>query len=548
MPPRSTLSPDQIEELRREAASWSGPRSAWAEERARLLNVHTSTIYRAVANVTPARKRRSDAGGMRALSEDDFRVLGAMVVQYDYDAQLAIDTLNANRAAAGLAELEIHPETLRRHLRERGVSRRDNTQDLRPHRRWEAPHPGYLWQIDSTCAAQYYVDTDRSIGYEQPHLKNKNKEGNQRSRVWLIGVVDDYTRVRWARFYTGNDAFAWQDVLFRCMAGFADPARWPAFGVPQRIYSDQDAAMKSAVMTKTLQALQVERLLALPSTAAWTNAQAKGKVERTLGVLVQGFEKVTRWSRFPSIDAMNAALLEHLVWLNNRIHSGTRCVPFERWLEADQVIQLPAEELLRRLRFHSVERVITSGVEIHLDSTKYQLPHRRPFVDHIGRKVEVRYREGEGVITVVLAGEEHEIAAVTALPDAAGDFKGSETPGSVLLKKELLRPELLKPLDPHLVRGFRNERDQRTYPIRPAVVPHPLTAEQLDVRMVKRGPAVDRLQAAGAVATPPTPAERALLDALFGGRGEIPESDLRQFITDRTTPGAAITPLRAERA
>src|SRR5690606_32897058 len=161
----------------------------------------------------------------------------------------------------------------------------------------------------------YYIDVDDSIGYEAPVRRNKNKPGNERPRVWLIGGIDDHSRVRWARFYPGNSAEAWLDFLLRVMRGFhEDPLVWPAFGVFERVYTDQDSAMKSGVVTHALEALGIERILASPSTEWETNAQAKGKAEATLRVL-QSFEKVTRWRRFASLEAMNAALLKHLIWL-----------------------------------------------------------------------------------------------------------------------------------------------------------------------------------------------------------------------------------------
>lgn len=550
MSPRGrTLTDAEAHELRREAQSRPVQESLrpWCEERAGLLGVHWSTIYRAVRDVRSAKRaRRNDAGALRSMDQESFDILAALVVQFDYDAELAIDTLTADRVKRGLPPLEVHPDTLRRHLRQAGVSRRSNAQDLRVHRRWEAPTPGYLWQMDSTVAATWYIETDDTVGYEAPIHRNKNKAGNGRPRIWLIGAVDDHTRVRWARFYTGNDALAWRDLLIRAMRGFAEPGEWPAFGIPERIYTDQDSAMKSSALTSMLSVLGIERVLANPSTEHETNAQAKGKAERSLGVILHGFEKAFRGARVDSLTELNRLLVRYLVWRNNRVHSETGVAPFERWLTAASVRALPGEDLMRRLLRREVERVITSDLSIQLEGKTYQLPRRAPFVDFIKKKVAVLYYEADlSKITVVLGNDEHEVDAVEALPDVAGERKSGETPKAVELKRELLARDL-SGLDRHAVFDLRTERDPRAYPIRPPVTVPPVTGFER-VATIKKGKATDRAQREGAIGVPPTELERAAIEALFGERKEIPERELLEWIENRRRVRQR-TDLRAEGA
>ncbi len=547
------LSREEIQALQEEARALppGTPLRAFAEEHARLLSCHPSTIYRVVQTaVRRKRKRRADAGQSRLISEEHFNVLGGMVTQWDYDAQLAIDTLNANRARAGEPLLEIHPETLRRALREAGVSRRDNAQDLRVHRRWEASKPNELWQMDSTVSASYYIDTDDTIGYEAPVVLNKTKAGNGLPRVWLIGIVDDMSRVTWARFYTANSALAWRDLLIRAMreGAFGPEQEWPAFGLPEKVYTDQDSAMKSAVMTRTLELLGVERMLALPSTEHETNAQAKGKVERALGIILHGFEKTARAKRFTSLEEMNQSLRQYLIWRNNSVHSETKAAPFERFLTADSLTLLPPRELMARVLYKEVERVVQSDVAIKLEGKVFQLPRRAPFVDHIGKKVQVLYFEADlSKITLVLGGEEHQVDAVEAVPDMAGDFHKAETPAAVALKRELLKQDLSH-IDTHAVHRFRTERDPRIYAVGLPKVQHPLTTEAWSTVMIRKGKAVDRAQAAGVISTPPTDGEKAALALLFGDRNEVPEDELKAWIDARRGGQSETRTARAEGA
>lgn len=547
---RRPLSDEDVHALREAAKELpSGGRRRWAEERAEILGCHVTTIYRAIKPaVGRGRAKRSDAGTRRAIEEADFMDLAAMVTKHDYDAELAIDTLNANRVLEGLPALDIHPETFRRQLRDAAVSRRHNQVDLRVHRRWEAPYPGHTFQIDSTQSASYYIDNDDTIGYEAAVVKNKNKAGNQKPRVWLIAGIDDNSRTRWGRFYTGNDTHSWLDFMLRAWRGYhPDPNVWPAFGVPERVYTDQDSAMKSMVMTRALELLEVERVLANPSTEHWSNSQAKGKVERSIQVL-QGFEKMTGWKRFSGLQEMNDHLLDYLIWLNNRPHSSTGESPFKRWLAAKQVTLLPPAEITRRMSYREDWRTITPELTIGLERKTYQLPRRAPFMDYVGQRVQVSYLTADlSRITVLLDGEEHEILAVEAVPDVAGDIKAAPVPASVALKKDLLERDLSH-LDPHAVTAYRREKTEQLYPVRPATVPHPLSVASLAPRMIRRGRATDRVQAEGVVGVPPSELERAALDRLFSGRREIPEQELSDWISARRGERGGDTAVRAERA
>lgn len=532
-----TLTDAEREVLRQEARGLDAKASVrpFCEEHAQLLGCHWSTIYRTIQpEVTTSRKTRSDAGTSRSLDEEALSDLAGLVTQYDYDAELAIDTLNANRALSGEPMVEIHPETLRRHLRRLGVSRRENAQDLRVHRRWEAPHPGFLWQMDSTVAASWWIDTDDTVGYEAPVTLNKTKAGNGKPRIWLLGLVDDHSRVKWARFYTANSALAWRDMLIRAMRGFSpDTDKWPAFGIPERVYTDQDSAMKSAVMTQMLEVLGIERMLAMPSTEQETNAQAKGKVERFLGVLLHGFEKTIRAKRVSHLSELNQYLFQHLVWLNTRVHSETGVAPFARWITKRDVRVLPPQEVMARVLRREVERTITPHVTISLEGKTYQLPRRAPFVDFVRHKVTVLYHEADlSKISVVLNGEEHVVDAVEALPDVAGEFHKAETPAAVAKKRELMARDLSH-IDPLAVHEHRTRRDAQQYLYRPETTPIVIPDRELAPVLIRRGKATDRAQRAGVMSIPPTQLERAALGRLFGDRKEIPESELDRWITER---------------
>jgi hypothetical protein len=405
--------------------------------------------------------------------------------------------------------------------------------------------------MDSTVAASWYIDSDDTIGYESPVQLGKNKAGNGKPRIWMLTVVDDYSRVKWARYYSGNSAPFWLDMLTRVMrkGAFGEPDVWPAYGVPERLYTDQDAAMKARESVSFLAAFEIERMLANPSNPHFTNAQAKGKVERAQGHILHSFEKVTRAKRFESLEAMNRALNTFLITINNAVHSTTGRAPFERWLEAAQIRVLPEAEIVRRVSARVDEAWVSPDLAIRLEGKTYQLPRREPFLGLVKKTVNIRYYRADlSRITVILDGQAHEIDAVEAVPDVAGEFHTAPVTPAVEVKKALLERDLSRYDGAvHEVFNYVAEKDPRTYPIRPKEVEHPLTAAEFAPVMIRRGKAVERAQREGVVSVPPTELERAVIDALMAGRGEISESELATWIQSRRAPGT--TPqLRAHRA
>lgn len=552
MPRPSALSAEQIQELRAEARRHRGASlRPWLTLEAERRQVSVATLYRHLEPEVRTRRRRSDAGALRAMDTAHMEEIAAMYLQWQYTPQLALMTLNERLRTDGQPECTASLGTIKRHLVALGIARSGEA-DRRIHRRFEAPYAGRLWQMDSSPAQQYYIDRDNTIGHESPVTHNKSKAGNGLPRVTIIAIVDDYSRVCWARATGGNDSSWWRDTLIDAMreGRFGPPSRWPAFGVPEMLYTDNDSAVKTSAWVDLLNDLGIKHDRTSLPTEHFTTAQAKGKVERKIRAIAEGFEVVTRARRLSGLAEFNALLTEYLVWDNNRVRPKLgHQAPFERWIATAQVRELPEREVIRVISSTRAECRVYTDLTIRLEKHTYQLPLRAPFteVDRT-KKVPVRYHKADlSAITVIIRGEAHEIAAVEAQPDVAGEFKAAPVPAAVERKKRLLARDLSGAAAvAHQVFASANQADQREYPIRPAPRIHPITAAQLEPVMVRAGWVIDRLQKAGVVARPPAAEERRDIEQLLAGRTEIPESELVQFIQARRDSAAA-TSAPAER-
>ena len=114
--------------------------------------------------------------------------------------------------------------------------------------------------------------------------------------------------------------------------------------------------------------------------------QTKGKVERSIGVVKQGF-----WPgvRFEDVDDLNGQARTWCDDRNGRVHRTTRQRPIERWREEEL---RPLPEAFAWERFATEDRTVSWDGYISYDGVLYGLPSE-PRV--AGTVVQVRDRQGQ---------------------------------------------------------------------------------------------------------------------------------------------------------
>lgn len=114
--------------------------------------------------------------------------------------------------------------------------------------------------------------------------------------------------------------------------------------------------------------------------------QTKGKVERSVGIIKDGF-----WPgvRFPDIDDLNTQARTWCDRLNQKVHRTTLCVPLDRWVE-ESLRPLPSDAAWERSG--AEERRVSLDGFLSDDGVQYGLPAEPPVA---GRVVLVRERHQE---------------------------------------------------------------------------------------------------------------------------------------------------------
>src|SRR6266699_129791 len=229
-------------------------------------------------------------------------------------------------------------------------------------------------------------------------------------------AILSYSRLRFVTFVKRCDA----QTLIRClMEAFEYFGGLPKAALTdrmKRVFLDMDG---KTPIWNPLFADFMASLGVSPRVCRPFKPQTKGKVERSVGVIKNGF-----WPgvHFTDIDHLNGQAKLWCDRLNQKVHRTTRKVPLDRWVE-ENLTPLPKEFAWER--FGAEERKVSWDGFISYDGVYYGLPADPPVAGAVvlvrERKLELRiYHQGQLITTLTKRPRSHDIVQH---PD---QFKGVE--------------------------------------------------------------------------------------------------------------------------
>jgi hypothetical protein len=516
-----------------------------------------SRVYEVTRELRPARRQRSDKGRRRAdlLAHDGLNRVARLVVEHKLDPDLAVE-----QAKLEGHEIEVSLGTVRRYLRERGLSRRSRRTNVRPFRRWQADAPGELFQFDISGVKERWVDhkTRRILHVPVTEVSNNHPNKNpDRVRLWKFTLVDDHSRFKQVRFVACDKPTSHHVIDFLLET-------FRHLGVPLTLYSDNDAIIVSRRMKRAASILDRAfaesggfRLLQhLPA-----NAQASGKVENAHQA-VEKFEKlIALKAETPTLDELN----RFTVWLCDRMnwreHRTTGEKPALLWQSRTTVVRVPPSQLLdSAFKADEFTRKLGADLSISFQSERLQLPRKRPFTDWIGKTLTfVMPPDSDFFVVIGLDGFEYEITRTPATQDTAGEFKAPEESTAQRTTKALKsagreRRAAEKGLP---VLGFDTEIDESARPVmfpkqRDEMTPERLAAAAPGVvppsyggRLLTYYQAVEHFQAEGLLSHPLDAVDQKWMKTVFSRREEILDTKLREEIEAHNRQPAVLAMRRA---
>jgi transposase InsO family protein len=195
-----------------------------------------------------------------------------------------------------------HRSTCWKVLRRHGVSRQRRDAPRETQRRYEWTEAGALLHIDALRLAKFAVPGHWATGQRAEQHKTR-KAGN----VFVIGVIDDHTRLAYCELHSAENAETVSATLKRA-------ARWmreQGCGPVQAVMSDNARCYSTSTrFADTLTSLGARQILIPLYTPRWN-----GKIERFFGTLDREWAHARTW---PNSTQRDRALSSFLRFYNRR--------------------------------------------------------------------------------------------------------------------------------------------------------------------------------------------------------------------------------------
>lgn len=287
---------------------------------------------------------RSDQGKSRVLDE---ATAAWVLEQVTQNPQVPLKVLYAHWQQAGRSLPSI--TVLYRYLRRQGLDRkslRSGRLETGPTKAFEAPQVNDLWMVDFSPG---------------PTLN-----ANGKSQVTQLAVlIDDHSRlIPFAAYYPQANTEAFHHALKEAIL---------RRGLPRKLYTDQGKPFVSSHTRMVCARLGI-RLLHCKPYHSWS----KGKIERVIQTIQQGFESTLRLegNRARSLEELNAKLSAWIQTLyHQRAHSSTGVSPELRYQQAAQTLRhLEAGLDIEPLFYIQLDRTVRKNGTVRLDNDLYEVP------------------------------------------------------------------------------------------------------------------------------------------------------------------------------
>ena len=258
-------------------------------------------------------------------------------------------------------ELEpISEATLNRHLKKSGARKSPPRMEDGKFQRREEKFVNDVWQ----------ADTADGIYIRDPANPKRLK------KTYFISFIDDASRVvPHAQFYFDTQLPSLLDCFKKALH---------KRGRPERTYADNAWIYHSTTLK-----LLCGELGITPSFCTARRPPGKGKIERHIRTVKDGFYKLAEHADIKTLDELNQFFLS---WLTHKYHKSVHgelngASPIERWIvDKARIKRVTPAEMRRGLMLRCERTVDRKTATVRLDNARYQANHTLA-----GEKVEVRY-------------------------------------------------------------------------------------------------------------------------------------------------------------
>jgi transposase InsO family protein len=298
-------------------------------------------------------KERKDKGSVRNLSGECIDEIYKLKEKFP---RLDAVQIYIRLVQDGFLSANVSPRTVQRFIKANGLKNAAASGQMKDRKAFEEPFFGSMWQAD-TC---YF-----------PYIPAGN---GKKERTYLISIVDDHSRmIVGARLFFEDNAYNFQKV-FKDAVSMA--------GIPHKLYVDHGPSYENSQITFICGSIGTVLLHAPIKDGA-----AKGKCERTFGVLKSRWLNGLDINQIRSLDEFNRELTEAVRKHNLSVNSSTGQTPMDRFLATKGHITVPkSEDWLNECFMNRARRKVRNDSTLSLQNIQFDAP-----MQFIRQTVEVRF-------------------------------------------------------------------------------------------------------------------------------------------------------------
>jgi hypothetical protein len=386
------------------------------------LGISLPTLHRQLKRVavTPARKRRADAGET-ALTLAEAKWLSTYLLEHfrkngkciKYLEQ-AVNELRANgQIVAGRVDTDtgelipLSTSAIRRALWGYGLHPEQLLQPA-PVTPLKSDAPNEVWQMDASLCVIYKLPVRHGARIveikEEEYYKNKlsNLARIEHLLVQRYVVTDHASGAVYVHFGLGGESA--RGLVEALVAAMLERTGYPFYGAPQLIMVDQASANKSAQFRNLCKSLGIRIHYTKPG-----NPRSKGQVEQAQNLTECSLESGLKMApEIRTVETLNALAQQWLHWFNGtRMHSRHGMTRYAAWQLIGQVRRVGArrEALLALAREEPIWRKVTPYMTVEFKGKEWDVQDVPGLM--VKQKVLVcRNAWDEDCAMVVLAGED----------------------------------------------------------------------------------------------------------------------------------------------
>lgn len=296
-------------------------------------------------------KGRNDRGGTRKLDDEILSVIDYYIEKHPrMPATLIYDELIRNNY---IRIDDVSQSTITRY-----VSKKKKSSDVLPRaemKRYEASHINEIWCCDTTYSFKINV-------------------GNEKKRLFIIGIIDDASRM-----IVGIDVF-FNDNYPNFLSVLKSAVS--RYGKPKILNLDNGAPYKNS---------QLEMLAARVGICLYHNkpyyGQGKAKIERWFRTMKDHFMANYHLTSKTTINEFKTDLMEYVVNYNNSIHSQLNGqTPIERFFNSGEEIKQLEKDYINQTFLLEVDRKVSIDCVIQIDNIEFEVPQQ-----YSKRQIKIRY-------------------------------------------------------------------------------------------------------------------------------------------------------------